>query len=104
MGISLLIGAITKSCALFSGKLIYKSNRKLFPVFAWPDINTRGVGRIHDSYASPQLHLGFAKLSPILPTLLVFISGYANTQNVFDCLNAKGSIQQLSIFTTIQVN
>ena len=34
----------------------------------------------------------------------MFISGYANTQNVFDCLNAKGSTEQLSIFTTIQVN
>ena len=25
-----------------------------FPVFAWPDINTRGVGRIFDSYVNPR--------------------------------------------------
>ena len=47
----------------FLSKLIYKSNRKLFPV-----LNTRGVGRI-------------------LPAPLVFISGYANTENFFYCLN-----------------
>ena len=34
-------------------------------------------------FASPRLRLGFAKLSKILPTPLAFISGYANTQNVF---------------------
>ena len=32
--ISLLINAITKSFAFISGKLFYKSNKKLFPVFA----------------------------------------------------------------------
>ena len=31
-----------------------------FPVFAQPDINTRGVGEIRDSYANPRLRLGFA--------------------------------------------
>ena len=39
-----------ESFAFFSGKLFHKSNRKLFfPVFAYPDINTRGVGGILDS-------------------------------------------------------
>ena len=43
-------------------------------VFGEPDINTLGVGRI---------------LSQILITPLMFISGYANTENVFYCLNAS---------------
>ena len=43
-------------------------------MFGEPDINTRGVGRI---------------LSQILITPLMFISGYANTENVFYCLNAS---------------
>ena len=47
---------------------------------------TRGIARILDCYANPLLRLGFAQLSPILPTPLVFISGYANTENVFYCL------------------
>ena len=63
-----------------------KAIENLFPVFAYPDINTRGVGRILDSYANPRLRLGFAQLSRILLTPLVLISGYANTENVFYCL------------------
>mgnify|MGYP006964518439 FL=1 len=52
---------------------------KLFPSGpCMPDINTRQVGRILDSYA---------KLSRILPSPLVFISGYANRENVFNCSN-----------------
>ena len=39
----------------------------------------RGVGRIRDSYANPKRSRGFALLSRILPTPLVFISGYAST-------------------------
>ena len=39
-------------------------------------------------YANPRLRLGFALLSRILPAPLVFISGYANTENVFYCLNS----------------
>ena len=42
-------------------------------------MNTRGVGRILDSYANPPL-------SRVCITPLVFISGYANTENVFYCL------------------
>ena len=37
--------------------------------------------------------LGFAWLSSILPTPLVFISGYANTENVFYCLNIIEDLQ-----------
>ena len=40
-----------------------------------------------DSYANPLLRLGFAELSQSLPTSLVFVSSYANTENVFYCLN-----------------
>ena len=66
--ISLLIRAIQNGFAFFfSGKLFYKSNRKLFSCFciAWYKHSRRRI----------------------LPTLLVLISGYANTQNVFYCLN-----------------
>ena len=75
--ISLLINALNNRVLLFSsGKLSYKRNRNLFPVrFAYPDLNTRGVWRILDSYANPR----------ILPAPLVFISRYANTENVFYC-------------------
>ena len=38
-------------------------------------------------WENSRLRLGFASLSRILPTPLVFISGYANTENVFYCLN-----------------
>ena len=55
-------------------------------MFAYPDISTRGVGKFLNSYANLRLR-GFAWLSRILPTLLVFISSYANTENVFYCLN-----------------
>ena len=56
---------------------------KTFSVFAYPDINTRGVGRIRDGYANPRRSRGFAYLSRILPTPRVFISGYANTRKKF---------------------
>ena len=78
----------TKSFTFFSRENYFiKAIQNFFPVFAQPDINTRGVGRILDGYANPRLRLRFAKLSRILPTPLVFISGYANTENVFYCLN-----------------
>ena len=49
-----------------------------------------------DSYANPRLRLGFAWLSRILPTPLVFISGYANTENVFYCLlSGKAQVQEV---------
>ena len=31
-----------------------KAIENFFPVFAYPDINTRGVGRILDSYVNPR--------------------------------------------------
>ena len=37
-----------------------KAIENFFPVFAYPDINTRGVGRILDSYANPRRSRGFA--------------------------------------------
>ena len=59
--IFLLIKVLNKGVLLFFwGELFYKSNRKRFSAFAYPDINTRGVGRILDSYANPRLRLGFA--------------------------------------------
>ena len=33
---------------------------EMFSVLAKPDINTRGVGRIRDSYANPRQSRGFA--------------------------------------------
>ena len=75
-----------KSFAFFLGKVILKPTENFFPVFAYPYVNTGGVGRMLHSYANPRLRLGFAQLSRILRTPLEFISGYANTENVFYCL------------------
>ena len=44
----------------FRGSYFIKAIEHYFPVFAAPDINTRGVGRILDSYANHRLRLGFA--------------------------------------------
>ena len=51
--ISLLIIALNKRVLLFFSRESYfiKAIENLFPVFAYPDIDTRGVGRILDSYA-----------------------------------------------------
>ena len=76
--ISILINALKKRVLLFSEESYFIKAMENF-VFAYPDINTRRVGRILDSYANPRHR--------ILPTPLVFISGYANTENVFYCLN-----------------
>ena len=59
--ISLLINALNKRVLLFSWKSYFiKAIENFFSVFAYPDINTRGVWRILDSYANPRLCLGFA--------------------------------------------
>ena len=51
----------TKSFAFFSGESYFiKAMENFLPVFVQPDINTRGMGRILDSYANPRLRLGFA--------------------------------------------
>ena len=56
--ISLLINALNKRVLLFSEESYFiKAMENFFPVFAYPDINTRGVGRILDSYANPRLRL-----------------------------------------------
>ena len=47
-------------CVFSRESYFIKAIRKLFPLFAWPDINTRGVGKILDSYTNPGLSLGFA--------------------------------------------
>ena len=58
--ISLLIIADHSEFCVFSQKSYFiKAVENFFPVFAQPDINTRGVGRILDSY-NPRLRLGFA--------------------------------------------
>ena len=45
----------TKSFAFFSQESYFiKAIENFFPVFAYPDINTPGVGRILDSYANPR--------------------------------------------------
>ena len=79
--ISLSITVLNKRESYF-----IKAIENFFPVFAYPDINTRGVGKILDNYANPRLRLGFVYLFRILLTPLVFLSGYANTGNVFYCL------------------
>ena len=89
--ISVLISALNKRVLLFlSWKFFfYKSNGKLFSCvcISWYK-HPRGWESL-DSNANPPLRLGFAQLSRILPNLLVFVSGYANTENVFYCLNVE---------------
>ena len=58
-------------------------HQKTFSVFAQPDINTRGAGRILDSPANPRQSRPFAQLLTILPTPRVFVLGYANTGKKF---------------------
>ena len=53
-------------------------------MFAYPDINTPGVGRIRDSYVTKSR---VCKTVSNSPNPRVFISGYAHTENVFYCLN-----------------
>ena len=62
----------------------YKEGESIFLPLSWHFkrdnsvfCKTRGVGRILDGYANPRL----------LPAPLVFISGFANTENVSYCLN-----------------
>ena len=67
---------LNKEFCVFSWENYFiKAIETFFHVFAYPDINTKGVGRILNSYANPRLQLGFAKLSRILPTFHIFISG-----------------------------
>ena len=66
-----------------------KAIENFFPVFAYPDINTRGVGKVSTVMQTLHFVSGFAHLSRILPTPLVFISGYANTENILYCLNGE---------------
>ena len=63
---------------------------KTFPVFGWPDIQQTlkwGGGILKSLYATQAGHslqtLKGLHNSWILPTILVFISGYANTEKVF---------------------
>ena len=44
---------------LVNSAVLFKQ-QKMFSVFAQPDINTRGIGRIRDSYANPRRSRGFA--------------------------------------------
>ena len=60
--ISLLISTLNKRVLplFFRESYFLKAIENFFPVFAYPDINTQGVGRIRDSYANPRLCLGLA--------------------------------------------
>ena len=58
--ISLLISNLNKEVFLFSRESYFiKAIENFFLVFAQPDINTRGVGRILDSYANRRRSRGF---------------------------------------------
>ena len=81
--ISLLINALNKRVLLFSrGRYFIKAIENLFSrvCISWYK-HSKGWE------SSRQLCKPSTKLSRILPTPLVFILGYANTENVFYCLN-----------------
>ena len=56
---------------VFRGSYFIKAIENVFPVFAEPDINTQGVGRILNSYANPRLRLGFGSNSPNLSCVCI---------------------------------
>ena len=71
------INARSKQESFFSRES-YRRLFTFFPVFAYIDINTQGVGRILDSCANPwnpPLRLGFADQTQILPASLMFALG-----------------------------
>ena len=59
----------------------------LFPVFAQPDINTRGVGRILDSYTNPRRIVSGLNNCLVFSQPLLCLYGTMPTENVFCCLN-----------------
>ena len=73
----------TKSFAFFLGNLFYKSNRKLFSCIciAWYKHSRRWENS--RQLCKPSTSSRVCILSRILPTPLVFTSGFANTVNVF---------------------
>ena len=87
--ISFLINTLNKRVLLFSSRKFFcKSNRKLFSCvcISWYK-NSRSwenSWRLCKPSTSSRI---WTELSRILPTHLVFISGYANPENVFHCLN-----------------
>ena len=58
--------------------------KKNFPNFVW------GL-----PISSARLRLGFAQLSRILPTPLVFRWGYVNAEKVLYCLNRKNNFKEV---------
>ena len=79
----------TKSFAFFfSGKLFYNSNRKLYSCvcIAWYKHSRRWENsrQVYKPSTSSRVCMTVSNS----PTPLVFISGYANTENVFYCLNS----------------
>ena len=72
------VGISAREFCFFSWESYFtKPIENFFPVLAYPDINTRGVGRILDSYVNPRRTVSNSP-NP---------SRYANTENVFRCLN-----------------
>ena len=81
---------------------LFQNHNKEFSVFSRESYFIKAIENfslcLHTSYKHSRrwensrqlcrLRLGFAQLSRILPTPLVFTTGYANTGNVFYCLNS----------------
>ena len=86
--IFLLTNALNKRVLLFFlRKLFYKSNRKLFSCvcISWYK-HSRGWENSRQ-LCKPSTSSRVCITVSIFPTPLVFISSYANTENVFYCLN-----------------
>ena len=104
--IYLLISAIQRVLRLFSGKLFYKSNRKLFSCvcIAWYKHSKRWENS--RQLCKPSTSSRVCITVSNSPNRGVFISGYANTENVFYCLNMytqKGVRSKGRIFCDRQV-
>ena len=87
--ISLSISAIQRVLRFFSGNLFYKSNRKLFPCvcIAWYKRSRRWENS--RQLCKPSTSSRVCITVSTFPTPLVFISGYANTENVFYWLSSS---------------
>ena len=81
--ISLLISAIQRVWSFFSGNLFYKSKRKLFSCVCIACYKHGRGWENSRQLCKPSTSSRVCILSRILPTPLVFISGFANTENVF---------------------
>ena len=86
--------------SFFSVKVFYKSNRKLFSCVCIAWYNHSRAWENYRQLCKPSTSSRVCTTVSNSPTPLVFISGYANKENVFYCLNIS-SDQENIIFSLL---